>query len=108
VSGSTQGKAAQVYNGRNRYRWFWLALLAAIGSSGETIALKYATHLSAGAQHSLVWEYFFAGLVCHALVALYLVRLRLSSSLFGLMDGLLTGLGMLTFGIALSLGPASL
>ncbi len=108
VSGSTQGKAEHVYNGRNRYRWFWLALLAAIGSSGETIALKYATDLSAGAQHSLVWEYFLASLVCHALVAFYVVRLRLSSSLFGLMDGLLTGLGMLTFGIALSLGPASL
>jgi uncharacterized membrane protein len=36
------------------------------------------------------------------------VKLRFSSSLFGAMDGLLTGLGMLTFGVALSLGPASL
>lgn len=94
--------------GRNPYRWFWLALLAAIGSSGETIALKYATNLSAGAQHSLIWEYFIAGLVCHALVAFYIVRLRFSSSLFGAMDGILTGLGMLAFGVALSLGPASL
>ncbi len=93
---------------KNPYRWFWLALLAAIGSSGETIALKYATNLSAGAQHSLIWEYFFASLACHALVAFYVVRLRFSSSLFGVMDGLLTGLGMLTFGVALSLGPASL
>lgn len=94
--------------GKTPYRWFWLALLAAIGSSGETIALKYATNLSAGAQNSLIWEYFIASLVCHALVAFYVVRLRFSSSLFGAIDGLLTGLGMLTFGVALSLGPASL
>ncbi len=93
---------------KNPYRWFWLALLAAIGSSGETLGLKFATALSAGAQYALIWEYFFASLVCHALVALYLVRLRLQSSLFGAMDGLLTGLGMLTFGVALSYGPASL
>lgn len=93
---------------KSPYRWFWLALLAAIGSSGETIGLKFATNLSEGAQHALIWEYFFASLVCHALVAFYLVRLRVSSSLFGAMDGLLTGIGMLTFGIALSLGPASL
>jgi drug/metabolite transporter (DMT)-like permease len=88
--------------------WFWLALLAAIGSSGETLGLKFATNLSAGAQYALIWEYFIGSLVCHLLVAIYLVRLRLASSLFGLMDGFLTGLGMLTFGIALSLGPASL
>lgn len=93
---------------RNPYSWFWLALLAAIGSSGETVGLKFATSLSEGGQHALIWEYFFSSLVCHALVAFYLVRLRVASSLFGVMDGLLTGLGMLTFGIALSLGPASL
>ena len=89
-------------------RWFWLALLAAIGSSGETLALKQAASISAGAQLSLIWEYFLASLVCHVLVATYRVRLRWASSLFGAMDGLLTGLGMLTFGIALALGPASL
>lgn len=93
---------------KNRYRWFWLALMAAIGSSGETLGLKLATNLSEGAQYSLLWEYFIASLVCHGLVAFYVVKLRLSSSLFGAMDGLLTGLGMLTFGVALSLGPASL
>lgn len=93
---------------KNRYRWFWLALMAAIGSSGETLGLKLATNLSEGAQYSLLWEYFIASLVCHVLVAFYVVKLRLSSSLFGAMDGLLTGLGMLTFGVALSLGPASL
>lgn len=93
---------------KNRYRWFWLALMAAIGSSGETLGLKLATNLSEGAQYSLLWEYFIASLVCHGLVAFYVVKLRPSSSLFGAMDGLLTGLGMLTFGVALSLGPASL
>lgn len=93
---------------KNRYRWFWLALMAAIGSSGETLGLKLATNLSEGAQYSLLWEYLIASLVCHGLVAFYVVKLRLSSSLFGAMDGLLTGLGMLTFGVALSLGPASL
>lgn len=108
VFGADGRQSQQSHRGKNPYRWFWLALLAAVGSSGETIALKFATDLSAGAQYSLLWEYFLASLVCHALVAFYLVKLRLSSSLFGAMDGLLTGLGMLTFGIALSWGPASL
>jgi uncharacterized membrane protein len=97
---------------RNRqkpsYRWFWLALLAAVGSSGETIGLKMATAICAGGQYSLIWEYFIASLVLHGLVATYRVRLRLRSSLFGLGDGVLTGLGMLTFGAALCEGPASL
>ncbi len=93
---------------RRSYRWFWLALLAAVGSSGETIGLKLATTVSSGGQLTLIWEYFIASLVLHALVAGYRVRLRLRSSLFGLADGVLTGLGMLVFGAALSTGPASL
>lgn len=90
------------------YRWFWLALLAAIGSSGETLALKQATAISSGAHLSLLWEYFLASLVCFFLVFRYQAKLRFRSSLFGSIDGVLTGLGMLTFGLALSLGPASL
>jgi uncharacterized membrane protein len=56
----------------------------------------------------LLWEYCIAGLILHALVATFRVRLRLRSLLFGLGDGILTGLGMLTFGAALAVGPASL
>lgn len=97
-----------VGSGRRPYRWFGLALLAAIGSSGETVGLKLATSISSGGHLTLLWEYFIASLVLHALVATYRVRLRLRSSIFGLGDGILTGLGMLTFGAALSVGPASL
>lgn len=93
---------------RRSYRWFWLALLAAIGSSGETIGLKLSTAISSGGQLTLVWEYFIASLVLHAMVASYRVQLRFRSSLFGLTDGVLTGLGMLAFGAALAVGPASL
>ncbi len=90
------------------YRWFWLALLSAIGSSGETLALKQATAISSGAHLSLLWEYFIASLVCFFLVFRYQVKLNLRSSLFGSIDGVLTGFGMMAFGLALALGPASL
>lgn len=100
-------------SGRTRFaqprsQWFWLALLAAIGSSGETIGLKLATNISSGGHLTLLWEYFIASLLLHASVAAYRIRLRLRSSLFGLGDGILTGLGMLVFGAALTVGPASL
>lgn len=109
VVGLTRGPQARPTVGQARSaRWFWLALLAAIGSSGETLVLKLATGLSSGGQLSLIWEYFLASLVLHALVASYRVKLRWRSSLFGLGDGVLTGLGMLTFGAALAAGPASL
>ncbi len=93
---------------RKGYRWFWLALLAAIGSSGETIGLKFCTQLSPGAHWSLLWEYLVATVACVGLFYRLSLSFRFEPFLFGLVDGALTGLGMVTFGIALGLGPASL
>lgn len=107
VHGGLGSAAGGRQGGRDR-RWFWLALLAAVGSSGETIGLKLATQICPGGQLVLLWEYFIASLVIFSLALGMRVRLRLASSAFGVADGVLTGLGMITFGLALAQGPAAL
>lgn len=90
------------------WKWFSLAFLGAIGSSGETLILDKATVLQGDGISGLVWSYFFS----FVLTSLWFLRRRQRRYrrpfYLGAADGALSAIGMIFFAYALHGGPAGL
>ncbi len=99
-----QGQKAKV----STWVWFGLALLGAIGSSGETLILDKATTLQNDGISGLVWSYLFS----FVFTALWFLRRRQDRGqrpfYLGAVDGAISATGMIFFAHALHGGPAGL
>lgn len=88
--------------------WFLLALLGAMGSSGETLVLDHAVALQTSGGVGLVWSYLFSFIF----VSIWFVRRRQShfgrGFYLGAADGAVSAIGMIFFANALHGGPAGL
>ena len=88
--------------------WFSLALLGALGSSGETLLLDRTVSLQAHGSAGLVWSYFFS----FVFVSLWFLRRRQlhfgRPFYLGAADGAVSAIGMIFFAKALADGPAGL
>lgn len=88
--------------------WFSLALLGALGSSGETLVLDHAVGLRSDGNAGLVWSYFFS----FVFVSLWFLRRSQRSFgrpfLLGAADGAVSAVGMVFFAKALGEGPVGL
>ncbi len=93
---------------KSNWIWFLLALLGALGSSGETLVLDYAVVSQAKGGVGLVWSYLFSFI----LVSVWFLRRRQRhfgrSFYLGAADGAVSALGMIFFARALQGGPAGL
>lgn len=90
------------------WKWFGLAFLGAIGSSGETLILDKTTVLQGDGIAGLVWSYFFSFIF----TSLWFLRRRQRHYqrpfYLGAADGALSAVGMIFFAYALHGGPAGL
>ncbi|MGI6358593.1 MAG: EamA family transporter [Bacillota bacterium] len=88
--------------------WFGLALLGALGSSGETLVLDHAIALQADGVAGLVWSYLFSFVI----TSLWFLRRRqrryTRPFLLGAADGAVSAAGMIFFAKALADGPVGL
>jgi chloramphenicol-sensitive protein RarD len=88
--------------------WFGLALLGAVGSSGETLILDKVAALQNDGVAGLVWSYLFS----FVFTSLWFLRRRqrhyTRPFYLGAADGAISAIGMIFFAYALRGGPAGL